>query len=110
MKIILIPFYVLKFWYLEAPISILSYFVSLNKAFIGFFSVFLMIKTFFKPWKNEYRSGLIGFSRFMGMFFKTILLTVDFFMFIGLLILEAVIFVVFLAFPIAVFILPFVRF
>ena len=44
------------------------------------------------------------------MFFKTILLTVDFFMFIGLLILEAVIFVVFLAFPIAAFILPFVKF
>lgn len=29
-----------------------------------------MIKTFFKPYKNEYRKGLVGFQRGMGMFIK----------------------------------------
>jgi len=36
-----------------------------------------MVRTFFKPLKNEYRKGLVVFSIGMGMFVKTILILVD---------------------------------
>lgn len=47
-----------------------------------------MLKTFFKPLKNEYRKGLVGFSIVMGIFVKTILIAIDLIIFIGLIFLE----------------------
>lgn len=109
MGIILLPFYVLHFWYLEAPIRLLNYFWNLNRAFFHFFSLPLMIRTFFKPWKNEYRKGLVGFSIFMGMVFKTILIIADLFLFFALLAAEVLGFVFFLSFPILSFFIPFIK-
>jgi hypothetical protein len=109
MSIILLPFYILKFWYLEAPIKLLTYFLNLNRAFFHLFSLPLMIKTFFKPWKNEYREGLVKFSIFMGMVFKTMFITADIFLFIFLIFLEVIGFIAFLAFPLAVFYVPFIK-
>jgi len=108
--LLFLPISILKFWYLEAPISLLSFFLSLNKAFFGLFSLPLMLKTFFKPWKNEYRQGLVGFSIFMGMVFKTAFIAGDLVLFLGLLIVEVILFVGFLLLPVAAFYLPFVKF
>lgn len=110
MSIILLPLYILKFWYLEAPIALLYYFFSLNKAFFHLFSLPLMIRTFFRPWKNEYRKGLIGFSIFMGMAFKSIFIAVDIFIFSFLLIFEVILFIAFLAWPVLMFYVPFIKF
>nr|MBI5455661.1 hypothetical protein [Candidatus Levybacteria bacterium] len=109
MSIILLPFYILKFWYLEAPINLLKYFFHLNKAFFHLFSLPLMLRTFFKPWKNEYREGLIKFSIFMGMAFKSIFIIADIFLFLFLLLLEVVLFMGFLAWPIITFYMLFVK-
>jgi hypothetical protein len=99
MNLILLPIYVLKFWYLEAPIKLTVYFFHLNKAFFHLFSFPLMIRTFFKPWKNEYREGLIWFSIFMGMALKTLFIIADLVLFSLLLICELTVFIVFLAWP-----------
>lgn len=109
MSIILLPFYILKFWYLEAPIKLLAYFINLNRAFFHLFSFPLMIKTFFRPWKNEYREGLVKFAIFMGMVFKTMFITADVFLFIFLILFEIIAFVGFLAFPLVVFYIPFFK-
>lgn len=109
MSIILLPFYILKFWYLEAPINLLIYFFHLNKAFFNLFSLPLMIRTFFRPWKNEYRKGLIRFSIFMGIVFKTMFIIADIFLFAFLLMLEIVLFIAFLAWPILTFYMLFVK-
>lgn len=109
MSIILLPFYILKFWYLEAPLALLKYFYHLNKAFFHVFSLPLMIRTFFRPWKNEYREGLVKFSIFMGMVFKTMFIIADLFLFFFLLVLEVIIFITFLIFPLAAFYIPFVK-
>jgi hypothetical protein len=105
-----LPINILKFWYLEAPISLLSFFLSLNKAFLGLFSLPLMIQTFFRPWKNEYRKGLVGFSIFMGMIIKTAFIAGDLVLLCCLLIIEALLFFVFLLSPVLAFYLPFVKF
>lgn len=109
MGLIILPFYIFKFWYFEAPIALLSYFFNLNKSFFHFFSLPLMIRTFFKPWKNEYRKGLVGFSIFMGMVFKTLFIAADLVLFFFLILFEIAGFILFSAFPVLAFYLAFVR-
>lgn len=96
-----LPLLFLKFWYIESPIALIKYFLSLNKAFFILFSLPTFVRTFFKPLKNEYRQGLVGFSRGMGMFIKTFLILADLWMLLILLTLEIAVFVGFLAVPIA---------
>jgi hypothetical protein len=108
-KIFAFPLYILKFWYLEAPKQLLSFFISLDKAFLGVFSLPLMLKTFFRPWKNEYREGLVGFSIFMGVVIKSLFILADLVLFIGLIIFEIILFIGFLIWPFATFVLPFVK-
>lgn len=104
-----LPISIVKFWYIEAPVLLISYFFSLNKSFLNAFSLPLMLKTFFRPWKNEYREGLVRFSIFMGIVFKTIFIVADLFLLFGLIIIEFIIFICFLAMPVAMFYLPFVK-
>jgi len=68
-----------------------------------------MLKTFFRPWKNEYREGLVGFSIFMGVVIKSLFILADLVLFIGLIIFEIILFIGFLIWPFATFILPFVK-
>ncbi len=64
------------------------------------FALPLFLRTFFKPLKNEYRQGLVGFSRAMGMIIKTFFIIADVILLIPLLVFEIVVLVLFLAFPI----------
>jgi hypothetical protein len=107
--ILLFPVIFLKFWYLEAPRNILRFFTSLNKAFFGVFSLPLMLKTFFRPWKNEYREGLVGFSIVMGVAIKSLFIFADLFLFLLLILSEAIMFTMFLILPVAAFVLPFIK-
>ncbi|MEK7571037.1 MAG: hypothetical protein AAB553_02070 [Patescibacteria group bacterium] len=95
-----LPFHFLHFWYVEAPVGLFVFLRSVNDAFLRIFSLPLFIKTFFKPLKNEYREGLVGFSRAMGITLKTMLIPIEVVLFLMLLTFEAIIFVSFLAFPI----------
>jgi hypothetical protein len=110
MRLFLLPLDLIKFWYLDAPVLLFFYFVSLNKAFFGLFSLPLMFKTFFRPWKNEYRKGLIGFSIFMGMIIKIFFIAGDLVIFAGLLFCEIIFYIVFLAFPFLAIYLAFFKF
>lgn len=95
-----LPLTFLKFWYLETPIGILGFFGSLNSAFLQLFSLPLLIRTYFKPWKNEYREGLVGFSIGMAMFIKTFVILTDFVLLLLLLAVELVIVLGFLFWPV----------
>ena len=103
-----LPFAFLRFWFFEAPAGIIRYYRSLNKAFLQLFSLPLFLRTFFKPLKNEYREGLVGFSIAMGIFVKTILIAIDLVLFVLLLAFELIFLVYFLLLPfISVYILFF---
>lgn len=97
-----LPIIFLRFWFWEAPASIISFFVSLNSAFLQLFSLPLLLRTFFKPWKNEYRQGLVAFSIGIGMFIKTFVILVDLLLFIALFLVEVLLTLIFILFPIAV--------
>ena len=96
---LLLPVFIIKFWYVEAPYGIVAFFISLNKAFLEMFSLPLFLRTFFQPLKNEYRQGLVGFSRGMGMAIKSIFILVDLFLLVVLVAFEIVTVIGFLAFP-----------
>ena len=98
-----LPLVFLKFWYLEAPIKIIKFFSSLNVSLLSLLSLPLLIKTFFRPWKNEYRKGLILFSIAMGVFIKTFVIVADIIIFAFVLIVEIVFFLFFLLWPLATF-------
>ena len=104
-----LPISILKFWYLEAPKNILIFFKSLNKTFLGVFSLSLMLKTFFRPWKNEYREGLVRFSIFMGITIKSMFIFADLVILAALIVFEISFLIGFLIFPVVMLILPFIR-
>lgn len=95
-----LPLVFISFWFLDAPKEIVLFFISLNKAFLQFFSLPLLIRTFFRPIKNEYRRGLVGFSIGLGMVVKSVLILFDLALFVPILFLELLLFSLFLSFPI----------
>ena len=89
----------LKFWFIEAPKSIWKYFASLNAAFLELFSLPLLVRTYFRPWKNEYRKGLVGFAIGMGITIKSFVILVDMLLFGVLLGVELLCLLLFVAWP-----------
>lgn len=104
-----LPFLFLKFWYIEAPIGLFSYFSSLNISLSRLMSIALLIKTYFKPWKNEYREGLVGFSIGMGIFIKTFIILTDMVIIMSVLVFEIIIFLGFIFLPLATLTLMFYK-
>jgi hypothetical protein len=87
------------FWYVVAPKEIFLYFLSLNKAYFQLLSFGLLLTTFFKPLKNEYRKGLVGFSIGMGIFIKLAILFVTLVIFIPFIMVQLILFSLFLVLP-----------
>jgi hypothetical protein len=103
-----LPFLFLKFWFLEAPERLVKYFFSLNHAALQILSLPLMLRTFFKPLKNEYRKGLVGFSIGMGIAVKTVLIFVESWIMVGLIAIEAAAIIAFILWPAAAIYLLFI--
>lgn len=100
MVILLYPLLLLKFWYLEAFPSLLKSFISFNKYFLNLFSFWLLLATFFRPLKNEYRQGLVGFSVVLGILVKSVLITIALSFLCLILFVEFVFGLIFLALPV----------
>ena len=104
----LLPVTFLQFWFLEAPLRLISYFRQINRAFFELFSLPLLLRTFFKPLKNEYREGLVGFSIGMGIVIKSVLIVLNFLLLIPLLVAEVAIFLLFVTLPITTVLILFI--
>ncbi len=96
-----LPLVFLKFWYLEAPLNIIKFFSTLNQSLLSLLSLPLLIKTYLRPWKNEYRKGLVLFSIAMGMFLKTFVIAADLVILALILVVEIIFFSFFLLWPLA---------
>jgi hypothetical protein len=104
---LLIPLAFIKFWYFDAPLGMLGFFISLNSAFFQLFSLPLFLRTFFKPLKNEYRQGLVHFSIAMGIVIKSIFIIVDLLLFVVIVFCELSVLLSFLLLPMATLFLLF---
>lgn len=87
------------FWYVKAPFGLFLYFRSMNNSAMRLLSLRLLVVTFFKPWKNEYRKDLVGFSIIIGIFIKTLLIIFDLSVLIILFIFEMIFLFLFLFWP-----------
>lgn len=94
-----LPILFIKFWYFEAPVRLIRFFLDFNHAVLQFLSLPLLIRTFLKPLKNEYRKGLVGFSIGFGILVKTTFIFVDLILFGFIIFLEILIFTLFLWWP-----------
>lgn len=104
-----LPFLFLKFWYLEAPIRLIKYFMSINHAVLEILSLPLMIRTFFKPLKNEYRKGLVLFSVVMGIFIKSVFIIMDTILFLALIFFEISFLAFFIWWPLLTILILFIN-
>lgn len=82
------PVYLVIFYYKDVLIGTLRVFIEFNRYLISLLSMSLLLRTFFKPLKNEYREGLVGFSRVFGVFIKSVLLFTTSLIFILVLLFE----------------------
>ena len=85
---------------MDAPYAIYEYFASVNHAFFQLFSLPLLLKTYFKPWKNEYRKNFIPVAIGLGIVIKTFVILADLIMLIALLAVELIVIVGFILLPI----------
>ncbi len=93
------PFNFIFWWFLESPkivFKILYFFLATTIHLFGYKSLF---KTFFKPWKNEYREGLVGFSLIMGMATKSSLIFIETILILFLVVIEVIVFATWLLLP-----------
>ena len=88
------------YWFWDGPKALMDYFASLNSATLKLLSLRLLVSTFFKPWKNEYREGLVGFSIGMGVVIKTFVILFDLAVLLFLLCAEFVLLFLFLSWPV----------
>ena len=97
--IVTLPVTFLIWWFIESPKIIykILYFIFASVVHqLGYKSLF---KTFFKPWKNEYREGLVGFSVVMGIAIKTLLIFVESLAILFLLLIIIPVFIVWTLLP-----------
>ena|SRR4030067_1619621 len=97
--LIKLPVDFLRWWFLEAPITLLKILRFIFEATVHLFSFKLLFTTYFKPWKNEYREGLVRTGIFIGAFIKTWLILFDIAALSALIIVEAAIFLAWLLLP-----------
>lgn len=95
-----LPLRFVVFWFIEAPIALLRYFFAWNISLMYYLSIPLFLRTFFKPLKNEYRAGLVGFSIAMGIVMKTVLLMFSLLFFGIIAVTELVITISFVLIPV----------
>jgi hypothetical protein len=94
-----LPVEFLRWWLVESTLTLFKILVWVLEFFNQVLGVRSLLKTFFKPWKNEYREGLVGFSIFMGMFFKGMFLFLDLLFFFLLIIAEIAILATWILLP-----------
>lgn len=104
-----IPILFVKFWFYEAPVRLFEYFLSVNHALLQILSLPLLIRTFFKPLKNEYRKGLVGFSIVFGMILKSALIFASFVTFGLVIFIEIILLGLFMFWPFLSFYFLFIK-
>ena len=74
--ILTLPILFVKFWLFEGPQLILKITWLLARAIAALFSLPILVRTFFSPWKGEYRRGYVGIARGVGIVVRLVTILV----------------------------------
>ena len=85
------PFYLIAFWYKDVLVGLINFFVLFNRYTASLLSLPLLLRTYFKPLKNEYRDGLVIFSVLFGMVIKTFLISITLLIILAILLAEVLV-------------------
>jgi hypothetical protein len=102
MGILLYPYFLVVFWYCDFFIVTCKKSLEVLEYTANLLSIPLLLKTFFKPLKNEYREGLVLFSVLMGMAVKSFLLLISLFILLVVLSILIAVNLVILVLPILI--------
>ena len=105
MSVLLYPLLFLQFWWLDIPKLLYSEYKKINQYLLELFSIPLLLKTFTRPLKNEYREGLVVFSVIAGIIVKSILLAITLTIMLIVLFLEALVTILIVFSPIIILII-----
>ena len=94
-----LPIEFILWWYLQAPINLLKILRWIFLAFVHLLSLKSLFTTFFKPWKNEYREGLVRTAIFIGAFIKSFIIIFDVFILMAIFVIEGIVFIIWLTIP-----------
>mgnify|MGYP001613202427 CR=1 FL=1 len=76
MGLLLAPVFLVVFWYRDFLPGSIRFSLEIFSYIANLLSVPLLLRTFFKPLKSEYREGFVLFSIIMGVAIKLIILSV----------------------------------
>ena len=99
-----LPFEFFRWWFWEAPITLIKILRWIFAAFTHLFSFKELFTTFFRPWKNEYREGLVRTAIFIGAFIKSLLIIFDIFILGFIITVEIAVFAGWLILPFLAFV------
>jgi len=94
------PGYLTMFWFRDVLGSVVRFFIEFNRYVLSLLSFYLLLKTFFKPLKNEYRSGLVLFSTIFGIAIKSFIIGIDLGILLFIFALESIVLIFLLLLPI----------
>lgn len=94
-----LPLLFFRFYFWDGPKRLVMYFGTLNGVFMQVFSLPLLVTTFFKPWKNEYREQFVLMAIGIGMTIKLFVILADLILLMFLLVFELLCIVGFILWP-----------
>lgn len=77
--IVRLPAMIVAFWLIEGPTKIATLMWIIIRSTANILSVPILIKTFFRPWKGEYRKGYVAIARGIGIIIRLFTLLIGLF-------------------------------
>lgn len=74
-----LPVLFIKFWFFEGPQFLLKVTWLLVRTTAAILSLPILLKTFFSPWKGEYRQGYVGIARGIGIIVRSFMILISLF-------------------------------
>lgn len=72
-----LPILFIKFWFFEGPQFFLKLTWLLVRTASAILSLPILLKTYFAPWKGEYRKGYVGVARGVGVVVRSFMISVS---------------------------------
>lgn len=99
MSVLLYPLFLIRFYYSDLPLLFLRKIKASIFYVSNLLSMPLLVRTFFSPLKNEYRTHLVVFSVIAGIIVKTFLLLLSGMCLFIIILIEVGFFLSYLLFP-----------